>query len=285
MEIALRAGTGEDAEACGLICYEAFRRLAEHHGFPPDFPSPEFATHVLSELLSHPSFYAVVAEAEGRILGSNFMDERSAIAGIGPITVDPEVQNHTIGRRLMQDALDRAAERQFAGVRLCQAAYHNRSLALYAKLGFEVREPLSTLQGTPPRVEIAGVGVRKAVTSDMEACNRLCERVHGHDRAGELADAVAHGIASVVERDGRISGYATSIAFFGHAVAETNEDLMALICAAEEIQGPGILVPSRNAELLDWALDNGLRLVQQMTLMSTGFYRNPEGAYLPSVLY
>jgi predicted N-acetyltransferase YhbS len=285
MDIALRAGTPEDAEACGLICYEAFRRLAEQHGFPPDFPSPEFATDVLSQLLLHPNFYAVVAEAGGRILGSNFMDERSTIAGIGPITVDPEIQNHAIGRRLMQDAMDRAANRALAGVRLCQAAYHNRSLALYAKLGFAVREPLSTLQGTPPRGKIAGASVRQAASGDIEVCNKLCERVHGHDRAGEVADAVSQGRATVVERDGRISGYATEIAFFGHAVGETNKDLMALIGAASEIQGPGLLVPSRNWELLDWGLDNGLRLVQQMTLMSTGFYREPEGSYLPSVLY
>jgi len=285
MRIALRVGRPEDAEACGIICYQAFRRLAEHHGFPPDFPSPDFATHVVSALLLHPNFYAVVAEGDGRILGSNFMDERGGIAGIGPITVDPDVQDSAIGRSLMQDAMDRATDRSFKGVRLCQAAYHNRSLALYAKLGFAVREPLSTLQGTPPRVEIPGASVRKAVTADMEVCNALCERIHGHDRAGEFADAVAKGLASVVEREGRISGYDTGIAFFGHAVGETNEDLKALIGAAEEIQGPGILVPSRNSELLNWGLDNGLRLVQQMTLMSTGFYREPEGAYLPSVLY
>jgi len=285
MRIALRAGTLEDAGACGLICYEAFRRLAEHHSFPPDFPSPEFAAHVLSELLAHPNFYAVVAEADGRVVGSNFMDERGGIAGIGPITVDPDVQDSAIGRRLMRDVLNRATDHSFKGVRLCQAAYHNRSLALYAKLGFAVREPLSTLQGTPPGMKFPGVAVRKAVDADMEACNALCERIHGHDRAGELADAVAQGLASVVEREGRISGYGTGIAFFGHAVGETNEDLKALIGAAEKIQGPGILVPSRNSELLNWGLDNGLRVVQQMTLMSIGFYQEPEGAYLPSVLY
>lgn len=55
--------------------------------------------------------------------------------------------------------------------------------------------------------------------------------------------------ATVVERNGRVTGYATSIGFFAHAVAETNEDIMALICAASEISGPGILVPTRNHDL------------------------------------
>ena len=75
-----------------------------------------------------PGFYSVVAELDGRVVGSNFLDERSAIAGVGPITVDPSVQDRGIGRRLMQAVLDRAAARRFAGVRLVQAAYHSRSL-------------------------------------------------------------------------------------------------------------------------------------------------------------
>ena len=32
-------------------------------------------------------------------------------------------------------------------------------------------------------------------------------------------------------------------------------------------------------------LDNGLRLVHQMNLMTIGLYNEPAGAYLPSVLY
>ena len=67
--------------------------------------------------------------------------------------------------------------------------------------------------------------VRPAAESDIDACNRLCLRVHGHHRGGELRDAVGLRLASMVERTGRITGYATQIAFFAHAVAETNDDL------------------------------------------------------------
>ena len=49
--------------------------------------------------------------------------------------------------------------------------------------------------------------------------------------------------------------------------------------------GLGILVPSRNAELLRWCLEHGLRIVQQSTLMTTGLYNEPAGAYLPSILF
>src|SRR5262249_4138110 len=77
----------------------------------------------------------------------------------------------------------------------------------------------------------------------------------------------------------------TGIALFAHAVGESNDDVKALIGAAPEYLGPGFLVPSRNTELLRWCLQHGLRLVQQMTLMTIGLYNEPAGADLPSSLY
>ena len=285
MELTLRPGRPEDAEECGRICFEAFHAVATEHGFPSDFTGVEEGVGVCSALLSHPGFYAVVAEADGRIVGSNFLDERSAIAGVGPITVDPAVQNGRIGRALMLDVMERAREREFIGTRLLQSGYHNRSLSLYAKLGFDARDTLAAMQGTPLGEEVAGFAVRAATDEDAEACNALCRRVHGHDRGGELGDAIGQKTARVVEREGRITGYTTGVAFFGHSVGETNEDLQALIAAAEQFGGPGFLVPIRNAELFRWCLERGLRVVQLMTLMRVGFYQEPSGSWMPSILY
>jgi len=283
--LVIRRATQADAEVCGRICFEAFGTLAEKHNFPPDFPALEIPVHVLSTMFSHPSFFCVVAEQDGKIIGSNCLDERMPIAGIGPITIDPRVQNRSVGRQLMQAVMKRAAEKKFAGVRLVQAAYHNRSLSLYAKLGFVVREPLSCMQGTPIHKTPLGYHVRPAEPSDLATCNDLCVRVHGHDRGGELNDAIQQGTAVVAESEGRIRAYASSIAFFGHAVGETNQDLQALIATATEFQGPGLLVPIRNAGLFRWCLESGLRVVQPMTLMTTGLYNEPAGAYLASILF
>jgi N-acetylglutamate synthase-like GNAT family acetyltransferase len=227
----------------------------------------------------------VVAEIDGRVVGSNFLWENATIAGIGPVTVDPQVQNGQVGKQLMNNVLERARAHGFAGMRLVQAAYHNRSLSLYAKLGFIVREPLAMLQGQALGLEIKGFSVRQATERDLDACNRLCRKVHGHERNHELLDAIKQKTASVVNHDGRISGYATMIGFSGHAVGETNEDMKALIGAATCIAGPGLLMPSRNAELLRWCLNRGLRVVQPMTLMSLDLYNEPAGAFLPSVIY
>jgi len=285
MEVTLRPGKPEDAAACGAICYEAFRAIATHHNFPPDFPSGEVAVGLLSMLLLHPHFYGVVGELDGRIVGSNFLDERSTVAAVGPITVDPEVQNRQIGRDLMIAVMDRARARNFPGVRLVQAAYHTRSLALYTKLGFAPRESLVVMQGPAIRATVPGYAVRPAREDDLPACNAMCLQVHGVDRSGEVQDAVHEGTAMVVEHGGRVTGYATELAFFAHAVGESNNDMKALIGAAPAYGGPGFFVPARNAELVRWCLGHGLRIVQVMTLMSVGLYHEPQGAWLPSVLY
>jgi len=141
------------------------------------------------------------------------------------------------------------------------------------------------MQGPAIKKKLEGCSVRPAGPEDLDACNRVCVQVHGHHRGGDLADSIANGTAAVVERHGRITAYCSSLAFFGHAVAETNLDLQALISAAEGFGGSGILVPTRNAELFRWCLANGLRVVEPMTLMSVGLYNEPAGAYLASILY
>jgi len=279
----IRSGTPKDAEGCGTICFKAFAAISSQHGFPQLLLSSEAAQETFAEHLAHPGYHVLVAEQAERLLGSVVIDERSLIAGVGPVTVDPAVQNHTIGHRLLQAVLARENERRCPGLRLCQDAYHNRSLALYAKLGFEVREPLVVLQGAPLEIKFPGYTVRRTRVDDLDACNVLCRRVLGYDRSGELRDAIAADTATLVEWDNRCTGYATVIGYGGHAVGETDTDLKVLIGATLQFTGPGFLLPIRNGELFRWCLDHGLRIVKIMTLMSAGLYQEPQGVFLPSI--
>src|SRR5262249_8065219 len=101
MNIVLREAQPQDAEPCGRICHAAFTKINTDHTFPPDFPNAETAIGLLSMMIAHTGIHVVVAERDGTIAGSNAMDERSMIAGIGPITVDPATQNAGVGARLM----------------------------------------------------------------------------------------------------------------------------------------------------------------------------------------
>jgi GNAT superfamily N-acetyltransferase len=281
----LRPATTDDAAACGRVCYDAFCSINDEHRFPHDFPSAEVATGLLRMMIDHPGFYGVVAERDGKIIGSNFLDERATVVGIGPISVDPAVQNQGVGRRLMQAVIDRATSHGVPSVRLCQATFHRRSLCLYTTLGFRTRELLSCMNGPPLKQTLPGYHVRAATLADLAACNAVCFDVHGFERGSELKEAIERGTATVVERDGQITGYATEIGFFAHSVARSNADLIALIAAASEFTGPGFVLPTRNYEVFAWCLANGLRLQYPMTYLTTGLYSEPVGAYLVCVLY
>lgn len=285
MELILRPGVIEDTKECGRVCYEAFKSIADQHRFPPEMPSIEIATALMSMRLSHPGFYSVVAELNDKIVGSIFLDERSVIAGAGPLSVDPLVMDSTIGGQLTQAILDRVAQRRFPGMRGMVMAWHYRAIALYTKLGFNSREAFTVMQGKPLALKFPGYDVRLAREEDLPACNQLCHRVHGHDRAGELVDAIHIGTANVVEHLYRITGYSTGIGWSNHTVAESNDDLKALIGAAPDFPGVGFLVPSRNGDLFRWCLDQGLRVVCQAILITVGLYNEPAGAYLPSISY
>ena len=290
-ELRLRPGTINDAREVGKIIFDAFSGIADKHGFPREFPTIDIGINVASSFLSNPGYYSVVAEdTEGdgnKVIGSNFLDERSnMVAGVGPITIDPKFQNKGAGRQLMSNVMERARSKNYPAIRLLQASYHNRSLALYTSLGFEVREPISTLQGKPISAVIPGRSVRVATESDLESCNAICRAIHGHNRNDELKDSIKQGIAKVVLHGEKITGYTSRLTYFNHSVGFTNDDLKALIVSETDCYGgPGILIPTRNAELFRWCLDNDLRLVHQLALMTIGMYNEPAGYYMPSILY
>lgn len=283
--LTIRRATPADAAVCGRICYEAFGKIADQQNFPRELPAPEIGPILVSMLFSHPKFFCVVAERGGRIIGSNCLDERNPVSGIGPITVDPAEQNSGAGRALMQALIDRSNQQGFLAMRLVQAAYHMRSLSLYTKLGFVERETLARMQGPALAARTSGYTFRPASSADLASCNSLCVRVHGHRRGGELADAISQGRATVAEHGGEIVAYTTGFNYMGHTVAESNRDLIALLSSAESFDGPGFQVPVRNYELFRWCLDHGFRVLQLNTLMTVGPYNEPQGAWLPSILY
>ena len=138
---------------------------------------------MLSMMFS-PGFYGVVAEREGRIVGSNCLDERSIISGVGPITIEPAAKSG-IGRKLMQAVMDRANEQGAAGIRLVQAAFHNRSLSLYAGLGFESARRFLHAGANPAAVaRMHGAGRRNPPTLSLRHPVPAGPWIRSHGRVG-----------------------------------------------------------------------------------------------------
>jgi predicted N-acetyltransferase YhbS len=284
--VSLRGIEPRDTRECARICFEAFGRLADHHRFPRDFPSCGFTEGMMQNFVGSPGTWGVVAELDGRIVGSNFLHEGDPIGGVGPISVDPDQQDAGVGRRLMQAVIERSAHRR--GTRLLQDGFNMRSLSLYASLGFEVREPTVVMSGKPASGPVAGIDVRPPREADVQACEELCRRVHGFERTNELRVAMQAFVPFVAVRDGGVVAYATALAFWpmAHGVAESDEDMQALLlgAAAASDEPLAILVPMRSS-LFAWCLDEGLRSLKPMNLMTLGFYQEPRGAWFPSVLY
>lgn len=279
--------TQDDAPECGRILYEAFAGISGRHGFPEDFPDRESAAGFAQMAIQSPDIYGVAAEIDGKFVGSNFLWEHDDIAGVGPITVDPSIQAKGIGRKLMEAVIERGAGK--AGIRLCQAAYNSTSMSLYTDLGFDIVEPLVILEGEPKADCRPDTVVRPLEESDIEACGELCRIVTGHSRKNELASFLGAFPAVVAEREGRIVGYMSAPVSWqlNHSVAETEEDLKDLIAGAGEIAGGTVrfLLPTRRSDLFRFCLRAGMRVVMPLSLMVLGDYREPTGAYTPSVLY
>ena len=274
-----------DAEACARICFEAFGGIHDRHRFPRDFPASEVATGLIGALMSDPSVWGVVAEADGRVIGSNFLHEGDPIAGVGPITVDPAHQGG-VGRMLMEAVVERGKDAP--GIRLVQDGFNMRSLSLYRSVGFEVKESLVVATGNPAAGPDPQVEVRRMTDDDLDACEALCRRVHGFERTAELRGAIQVHSPFVAIRNGSIVAYASNVTqwLMNHGVATNDDDMEALLRgAAAAVEEPlSFQVPLRS-RLFSWCLEHGLRFVKPVNLMARGAYQEPQGVWFPSVLY
>jgi predicted N-acetyltransferase YhbS len=287
MNLTIRPAVIADAEDCGRIIYKAFMVIADSYGVLPHFPTLEAAIERARFCLSHPAIYGVVAEINNKIIGSNFLDERDSIYGLGPLTVEPNVQMEGIERRLMETVLNRSIGA--IGVRLVKDSFNMLSVSLYGSLGFEVKEPLLLMQGRPMSKPSVRAQVRRLTSNDLKECAALCENVHGFSRINELRDALKMFSPMVGVREGRITSYTVTPTIWplNHAVAETEEDLEALVLGVAAVDSAPMswLLPVRKASLFRWFLREGFRSVLPMTLMVVGRYQEPDGAYFPSILY
>jgi predicted N-acetyltransferase YhbS len=289
MSLIIRTIKQNDAETCGKIGYEAHKTISSAHGYPSEQPSEEFGIGLIKRLLDNPNSWGVLAERQGKTLGSIFLHKfpPSPVVAIGPLTVHPSSEGG-VGKKLMFAALDHARKQNHDQIRLVQSPSHIRSFVLYTKSGFFLREPLFLMEGQPLNSGInkSNANVRPVRDdSDIFECNGLCKLTYGFSREMELRQAKDQGVATMIERDGVITGYTAGIGIFGHAVAKSNEDLKSLIANASSILGPGFFAPARNHEIVNWLLEKGFQIGWPANLMTIGPYQEPQIPFIPSLAY
>jgi predicted N-acetyltransferase YhbS len=121
MSLTIRPIEQNDAERCGKIGYEAHKNISSAHGYPCEQPSEEFGIGLIRSLLDNPNSWGVLAERQGKILGSIFLHKfpSSPVAVIGPLTVHPSAEGG-VGRTLMDAALTHARKQNHDQIRLVQ---------------------------------------------------------------------------------------------------------------------------------------------------------------------
>ena len=186
--VILRRTRLDDAAVCGRVLYEGFTELGRRHGFPPDFASPGGAVIAATSMVASPAIYGVVAELAGDVVGCIFVDEKDVVRSIGPMAVVPHAQRRGIASELLSAAMRRVEGS--VSMRGVSDGFNMHTAALYALLGFDVKEPVIQLAGSMRDEIPVGFEVRRLRPDDLDACADLCTRVHGFARTNELKDAL-----------------------------------------------------------------------------------------------
>jgi GNAT superfamily N-acetyltransferase len=285
MPIELRPPIFEDVSELGRICYEAFKDISDSHHFPPDFESVTAPRMFMGMLIQREDVFGVKAILDGQLAGSNFLMTSDEVAGVGPITIEVPLQGQGIGRALMKAVLDHARETNTEMVRLVQDGFNLTSLSLYASLGFDVKSPLALMQPQPaPEPDPS---VRPLTRDDLSAVEELSRRIYKVNRRNELEALLPVFPAFIRERNGRPTGY-LMMGMIGHGVFETEDDAVTTVGEATRRSPPNfhrVFCPLLEGSLYRRFLATGARAVKPMNLMALGPYQEPEGVWMPSVLY
>lgn len=288
MSVELVRAAPEHAESIARIFFDAFDQLARRHGFVSEIFSREFALGAANAFVTRPDMYGIVAIEEGNVIGHNFVQLTDAVAGIGPICVDPARQSRGLGRRMMRHVIDHSLEHHGPMIRLYQESFNMVSLSLYTELGLTVTDPVVIL--SVPVGEDANV--RKLTLADVDAADALCVETQKVSRKNELRSMIEHGGALSCYphgrfTDGRLSGFVVP-GFFGFSAGRTPEDVIDTARVAVGAFPPPlrrIILPTRNGELYRYGLKQGCRSIKLGQMMAMGPFEAPTGHWTPSVAY
>jgi GNAT superfamily N-acetyltransferase len=286
MPVELTPARPEHVPELGRICYEAFKDISDRHHFPSDFQSAAMGRMIIGMMTASEDAYGVAALLDGEPAGSNFLMTADEVGGVGPITVEVPAQGRGIGRALMQNVMDHAKDAGVDQVRLLQDSFNMTSLSLYASLGFDTKHPCALMQPVPN--EQPDDSIRPVAEADLNAVEELSRTIYRASRRNEVASGITGPFRAFVrERGGGVVGY-FSLGLIGHGVAQTEDDLLALVREAARQMPPDfhrVFCPLREGSLYRKYLAAGFRNVKVMNLMALGPYEEPDGVWSPSVLY
>jgi GNAT superfamily N-acetyltransferase len=225
----------------------------------------------LTYYLQHQPTTVFVAEQGGSIVGTAIVTRSAGIAWLGLVFVAPALRGQGLGSRLTRAGLEYLQER---GMRSILLAASQLGRPIYEKLGFVVDGHYSVLFG--PGLDNADAlshgEVRPLEPRDLEAASALDRAATAEDR-GHLLSALGRGW--LVERDGRVQGYALRTPWgFGPVVADDERTGRVLLdvqrAQVQKGQEMRLMVPRDNLAAMQYLTDAGFEVRAGLPRMRLG---------------
>lgn len=216
----------------------------------------------------------IVARDEiGRVIGSAMWFPLGAeFAAIGMVITSPRLQENGAGRWLMGHILNKVGARGKV-LNATRPAYR-----LYISLGFMPLSPVYQHNGIVGAVAAGPRHARPMTAQDAAAIHGLDSIAMGIARPDVLDRLLPLSAGTVVERDGRVTGFALCRKFgrghvVGPIVAESEEDAIALVAPhAEAMEGRFLRVDTRQPDgpFRQFLIGSGIRHYDTVTRMGLG---------------
>lgn len=216
----------------------------------------------------------IVARDEiGRVIGSAMWFPLGAdFAAIGMVITSPRLQENGAGRWLMGHILNKVGARGKV-LNATRPAYR-----LYISLGFMPLSPVYQHNGIVGAVAPGPRHARPMTAQDAAAIHGLDSIAMGIARPDVLDRLLPLSAGTVVERDGRVTGFALCRKFgrghvVGPIVAESEEDAIALVAPhAEAMEGRFLRVDTRQPDgpFRQFLIGSGIRHYDTVTRMGLG---------------
>jgi GNAT superfamily N-acetyltransferase len=252
-------------------------RLSQEMGWPYRREDWEFAAAV---------GHGLVLEQAGDVIGTAmWWTYGDAHASAGMTIVTASAQGGGYGSRLFDGLLEATDGRTLL---LNSTA---EGLALYERRGFTAWGTVLQHQGRPAAAatQDAGGGIRPATVSELAAVQAFDEQATGMSRRSMVAALANVGDVVVLDRGGRVAGYAIARRWgrgyvIGPVAAESAEDAQRLILAQlSKLHGQFVRIDVYAEDGLgDWLEGLGLERVSGATAMVKG--RQPVSD-LPARMY
>ncbi|BCG97873.1 GNAT family N-acetyltransferase [Mesorhizobium sp. 131-2-1] len=217
--------------------------------------------------------HGLVLERAGDVFGTAMWWNYGAYASAGMIIVTASAQGSGFGSQLFDGLLAATGERNV----LLNST--EEGLTLYERRGFTALGMVHQHQG-PLTIAVTPDGrddIRPATVSDLPAIHSFDQRASGMSRQTMVAALADAGDVVVVDRGGRVAGYAIARRFgrgyvIGPTAAESAHDAQRLILAHLAMLPGQFVRIDVNAEhgLSDWLERLGLKRVGNATAMVKG---------------